>query len=137
MRSIYKKLFSSTLFRYIFIGGLSFAIEMGVLYSLIHFFQLSSILAVAISFWVGLITSFVLQKLIAFQDKGSSTKKILRQSIYYAILVLFNYAFTIGFVALLEGALTLFIARTIALIITTGWNFIVYSKIIFKKELEA
>jgi putative flippase GtrA len=132
MHYILKRVIANTLFRYVLIGGVSFVIEIAVLYSMVHIFNLSSLIAVAVSFWVGLVISFILQKIIAFQDKDKSSKKLLRQSMIYISLVIINYFFTIVFVAILESTLGLLLARTVALIITTSWNFIIYSKIIFK-----
>lgn len=136
MQSAFKNLINNTLFRYIFIGGLSFLIEMATIYVVMNFTNLGSLVAVGISFWLGLIASFFLQKIFAFRNKESSPKHLIKQSVAYGILVVVNYMFTLGFVALFEGVMGVFIARTIALIITTGWNFIVYSKIIFKPQEE-
>lgn len=136
MPSTFKKITNNTLFRYIFIGGLSYLIEVITIYVIINYSDLGSLTAVAISFWLGLIASFFLQKFLAFKNKESSAKHLIWQSITYSILVIINYLFTLGFVAIFENTVGVFIARTIALIITTGWNFIVYSKVIFKRNLE-
>lgn len=132
MPPVFKKITSHTLFRYIFIGGLSFAIEAGAIFTFIYLLKLNPVTSVALSFWIGLIVSFVLQKIFAFRDKKNTAKHIARQSIAYAILIVVNYIFTLLFVAIFETLLGVFVARTIALIITTAWNYIVYSKIIFK-----
>lgn len=134
MPPLYKKITSNTLVRYIFIGGMSFLIEIAAIFLLVHAIHLPSVAAVAISFWVGLIVSFVLQKYLAFQDKRISPKHLLKQSISYGILIIINYLFTLLFVSYFEDMINLFLARTIALVITTGWNYVIYSKIIFKRS---
>lgn len=129
-----KKLFENSLIRYILVGGTSFVIEIGVIFVLAKTLGLNSILSVSIAFWFGFVVSFLLQKLVTFKDGSRSVKKVLKQTIMYGSLVLLNYLFTIAFVWLFENILGLIIARTIALIITTGWNFVIYQKIIFKPE---
>ena len=124
---------SSTLLRYIFVGGTSYAIELSVLLLLIYVFHANTALAVSIGFWLGLIISFILQKFLAFGDKDTRVKRLTIQSFYYGLLVAVNYTFTLVFVHYLSPILTILVARTVALIITTVWNFFVYKKIIFKE----
>ena len=133
MPPLVKRITSHTLVRYILIGGTSFVIEIGVLYLLIHYMTLPAVAAVAVSFWIGLIVSFVCQKYLAFQDNNTSKKRFLKQSVTYGLLIAINYFFTILFVSLCDDILGVYVARTAALIITTGWNYIIYAKIIFKK----
>lgn len=127
-----KKLFENSVVRYIFAGGTSYAIELSTILLLKIVFKFSSIEAVAISFWIGLITSFLLQKLFAFNNNDKTVKKISWQTVSYLLLVLFNYGFTLGFIYAF-GLIDVIITRTIALIITTFWNYFIYQRIIFKK----
>lgn len=120
--------------RYILVGGSSYLFELAVLYSLI-FLGVHKVLAVGIAFWFGLLLSFILQKLVAFNNKERTYKKILWQSVSYGILVIINYTFTLLVVSTFSDEFGIFLTRTVALIITTGWNFIIYSKIIFRKSL--
>ena len=122
---------NSTLLRYIFVGGTSYAIELTALLSLVHLLRLDTSVAVSVGFWLGLVISFIMQKFLAFSDNDTQVKRLTIQSLYYAILVLINYGFTLAFVHFFAPLMTLFVARTIALIITTGWNYIVYKKLIF------
>lgn len=119
--------------RYVVVGGTSYIIELACIYTLIAL-GISSVGAIAISFWIGLIVSFLLQKLVAFGDKRRSARAIASQSLAYGLLVLLNYVFTLGVVYIGTALVGVYIARTIALIITTGWNYLVYSKIIFRTK---
>lgn len=123
----------SSLLRYIIIGGVSYIIELAFMYAI---FSLSSsyLLAVGISFWVGLIVSFLLQKIIAFRNKNKSAKKLALQAVFYGALVLVNYTFTLLFVGGLAIHIGLFVARTVALVITTGWNYFAYKHLIFRQQ---
>ena len=122
---------TSTLLRYIIVGGTSYAIELSVLLLLVHVLHFNTTLAVSIGFWLGLVISFLLQKFLAFKNTDTRARRLTIQTVYYALLVLFNYGFTLLFVHLLEPFIDLSIARTLALIITTAWNYIIYKKVIF------
>ena len=63
MEQIKTKIQQSTLLRYIITGGGSFAFELTVLF-LLKLAGLSNTWAVALSYWVGLTVSFLLQKFI-------------------------------------------------------------------------
>jgi len=131
------RLFSLQPFRYIFIGGLSYVVELAVLLSLANLLHFSSSLSVACSFWIGLVVSFLLQKYIAFSNTSSDKRTVGRQSLLYGALVLFNYFFTIFVVDLLASGgdnYRLVIVRTAALIATTFWNYFVYKRIFAKSQ---
>lgn len=119
--------------RYIFVGGTTYLIEVGILLIASTLLHLPSTVSVTIAFWIGLVVSFILQKVIAFKDTSSTVKRLAWQSTAYALLIIINYLFTIFTVWALEPFTGLVISRTIALVITTLWNYIVYSKIIFKQ----
>jgi putative flippase GtrA len=131
----HKNITQNTLVRYLAVGGSSYVLEITVLYGL-KTAGLSSVAAVAISFWFGLLFAFFTQKLIAFKDKNSSKKAYAKQFTIYLALVAFNYAFTLGFVALFDTMLSVYLLRTIALAITTIWNFFVYKFIFHSNENE-
>ena len=122
---------TSTLLRYIIVGGTSYAIELSVLLLLVRVFHFNTTLAVSIGFWLGLVISFLLQKFLAFKNTDTRARRLTIQTVYYALLVLFNYGFTLLFVHLLEPFIDLSIARSLALIITTAWNYVIYKKVIF------
>lgn len=119
--------------KYIAAGGLSFVIEMLLIYCLIMV-GVGRITSVAIAFWVGLGVSFTLQKLYAFQNRDTAKKKVASQFILYGLLVAFNYCFTVAVVYMLSPLLGVFVSRALALAITTTWNFVIYKKIIFKSH---
>jgi putative flippase GtrA len=91
----------------------------------------NSVLAVGISFWLGLLASFGLQKVITFGDKRTHYRVLLPQLAAFSLLVLFNFGFTLLFTKLLEDTLPAVWCRTLALGITTIWNFYLYKTRIF------
>jgi putative flippase GtrA len=96
----------------------------------------SAPLAVGISFWIGLLISFVLQKLVTFNDKRMHHKILLPQILAFSLLVAFNFSFTIAATALLSPPLPAVISRTLALGVTVIWNFYLYKTRIFKRDDE-
>lgn len=132
MNNFRKQISSNTLFRYILTGGVSFFIEIACLLLLIRA-GTSPLLAVGISFWIGLVTAFVLQKIITFQNKERRSRHIAWQTSTYILLVLINYLFTLFFVFVMEPLVGVFIARTVALGITVVWNYILYRHVIFNE----
>lgn len=128
-----QKVLSHNLVRYILVGGGSYVIEMGLILFLTYLVHVNPVLSVGIAFWFGLVISFVLQKIVAFGDTSKSKKQLTTQTIQYAVLVGVNYLFTLLFVWATTSLIGIFFARTIALAITTTWNYVIYSKVIFKK----
>lgn len=117
--------------RYIFIGGLSFVTEITFLYFLTDL-EIGAVTSVAISFWVGLVVAFILQKTIAFRDQRKEPGVITKQIGIYLCLVGFNYMFTLLFVQLTQDFMQVYTSRTMVILITTIWNFYIY-KVMFKK----
>ena len=95
---------------------------------------LSSIVAVGLSFWLGLLLSFALQKFITFKDHRTHHKVVLKQFIAVSLLVLFNFGFTLLVTKLLSHAIPAVVCRTLALGITTLWNYYLYKSHIFSNN---
>jgi len=131
--NLVKRLAAHKIVRYIFIGGLSYLIELSLLIGLRYGIGLEQTASVGISFWFAFAVSFVLQKFFAFKSTTLTAKRIVKQTLFYSTLVFVNFGFTLLFVHLFTPLVGLIIARTTALIITTGWNFILYSRVIFKE----
>jgi putative flippase GtrA len=126
-----KELLSRPGYRYLIIGGSVYALELVVI-TLSQSLGASAILAVGLSFWIGLIVSFLLQKLITFSDKRTHHKVLVPQIIAFSLLVLFNFGFTVLVTKLLARTIPAVATRTLALLITTIWNFYLYRTRIFK-----
>jgi putative flippase GtrA len=96
----------------------------------------SSVVAVGISFWFGLMVSFVLQKLVTFSDRRMHRRVLVPQVIAFTALVLFNFGFTLALTKLLEHTMPAVAIRILAVGITTIWNFYLYKTRIFKSADE-
>ena len=78
--------------------------------------------------------SFALQKLFTFDDKRTHRKVLVPQIAAFSLLVLFNFGFTVIVARLLTHTAPAVVSRTLALGITTIWNFYLYRTRIFKTE---
>ena len=122
----------SRLLRYLVVGGTAYLIEMVSLYVLHNNFGFSSLAAVAISFWIGFIVAFFLQKFVAFQNHDKRPHVIASQLVGYAALVAWNYGFTLLAVKYFASHGSVFLIRTVVILIVTLWNYSIY-KVLFKK----
>jgi putative flippase GtrA len=118
-------------YRYLIIGGSIYLLELAVIIVAQHF-GASPILAVALSFWTGLVVSFILQKVVTFSDKRMQQRILIPQIAAFSLLVLFNFGFTVLVTKLLADTVPAVATRTLALLITTIWNFYLYKTRIFK-----
>lgn len=121
---------SNELKKYLVVGILVYLFELLVIFIALQMGS-NSVFAVGLSFWLGLIVSFGLQKVITFGDKRTHHKILVPQIVAYSILVLFNFGFTLAFTAVLDSYLPAAVLRTLALAITTIWNFYLYKTRIF------
>ena len=119
--------------RYLVIGGSVYLLELVVIV-VAQGLGTSAVVAVGLSFWTGLVVSFGLQKIVTFGDKRLHHRVLLPQIIAYSLLVLFNFGFTIVVTKLLISVIPAVATRTLALAITTLWNFYLYRTRIFKTD---
>jgi|SRR5665213_1313771 len=119
--------------RYLVIGVSVYAFELVVIVVAQHY-GASAVVAVALGFWLGLLGSFALQKLVTFSDKRLNHKVLIPQVVAFSLLVLFNFGFTVLVTKLLQHVVPAVITRTLALGITTIWNFYLYKTRIFKQD---
>ena len=131
-----KTLLQNHLYRYILVGGSVYVFELAVI-ALVQWRGGSSVLAVGLSFWLGLFLSFGLQKTVTFGDKRLQRKVLLAQALAFLALVLFNFCFTLLMTKLLSPPLPATITRTLALGATTIWNFYLYKTRIFQVKDES
>lgn len=120
--------------RYLTIGASVYIFELLVIVVAQHQ-GASAVLAVGLSFWLGLFLSFGLQKLVTFGDKRLHHRILLPQLAAYTLLVLFNFGFTMLITKLLSSIMPAVICRTLALGTTTLWNFYLYKSRIFSLGL--
>lgn len=128
-----KALLQGQLGKYLAIGVSVYLFELAVIV-IAESAGATTFIAIGLSFWLGLAVSFFLQKMVAFNDRRMHHRVLLPQIIAVGLLVLFNFGFTLGVAHLLADLVPTTISRTIALGITTVWNFYLYKTRIFKTE---
>jgi len=116
--------------RYVVVGGFVYVVEVAAILIAKHE-GMGAVPAVAMSYGIGLVLSFTFQKLLTFRDRRTHHRVVLPQLAAVSALVLFNFGFTIGVTELLQHDLPVVVVRTIALGITTIWNFYLYKTRIF------
>lgn len=129
MHNIVKRL-SPAMRRYLIVGISVYIFELAVIVVAVKA-GASNVMAVGISFWAGLVVSFFLQKLVTFGDKRMHHRILLPQLVAVTLLVLFNFGFTLLVTKLLQSVVPAVITRTVALGVTTSWNFYLYRTRIF------
>ncbi len=124
---------NSQIIRYLVVGGAGYIVELVVI-TLARAAGATAAVSVAISFTVGFVATFFLQKLLTFRDSRMHKKVVAKQFVAVTALVIVNFWFAVLVANLLDGVVSAQVSRTISLAITTIWNFILYKKIIFKPQ---
>ena len=135
MKTKVQDFLKTSLGKYLIVGGSVYLLELFVIVVAQHN-GASAVLAVGLSFWIGLMVSFGLQKFVTFGDKRTHHKVLLPQFLAVTLLVFFNFGFTLLVTALLKNWLPPVVTRTLALGTTTMWNFYLYKTRIFSKSDE-
>lgn len=114
-------------FKFLISGGLAAATEYGSF--LLFILALPLVAANALSFMMGLIVSFSLNRSWVFGSKGNTKKKFAQ----YFLLALINL--TLGsliILALVTAGIPALIAKVVVMLLIATWNYLIFSKIIFK-----
>ena len=126
-----KNLFNKRIAHYFVVGISVYMLEMMILFMSIKLLGLSDEISVTISYWFGLISSFISQKILVFRNKSYHPLHLSRQALGFAILIIWNYFFTLGMVNYLTPRFSVLIVRTVAIVIITTWNYKLY-QLVFK-----
>jgi putative flippase GtrA len=118
--------------RYLVVGGLAFFSEYLSFILLYRAVDISLVLANATSFCIGLLTSFLLNRLWTFSTK-TYRRRAAHQFGYYVALAMFNLLATLALVSILKAAgVNPNIGKLVAMAITSIWNFAIFQRFIFK-----
>ncbi len=129
----FKKLLEQPKYRYLIVGGSVYVLELIVIV-MAQRLGASAVAAVAWSYSIGTLVSFGLQKLFTFGDKRMHHKVVASQLLTTGLLLSFNFGFTLLVTKLLSPPFPPTVTRTVALGITTIWNFYLYKTRIFKAD---
>lgn len=130
-----KGLLASPGYRYLIIGGSVYVFEILVIIAA-QAWGAGPVLAIALSYILGTLVSFFLQKILTFGDKRMHHRILVPQLIATTVLVVCNFCFSLLVARILAHHTPAIVSRTIALAITTIWNFYIYKTRIFKNDEE-
>jgi putative flippase GtrA len=118
--------------RFLVVGGLSFAIDYGLLLASYHLLKLPLAIATTTGFLGGLAINFLLNKYWTFQVSHSA-KQSLRQAVLYTLLVCVNLVLTNAIVLALSAIhIRPELSKPISTALITVINYVVYKWVIFK-----
>lgn len=115
---------------YLVIGGLSYVIDAGLLYLLSTRLGVVLWAAASVGFWTSVVANFGLNHLLFRSVTGGP---VHLHALRYGALLLVNFAFTL---LLLEAGAALgvpvLVTKTVAVGVTTCWNFVLYRTWVFR-----
>lgn len=126
-RGLAARFYRNSALRYLFIGGLSFIIDFGILYLLHEVAGVVLWLATGAAFLASFAFNYSLQRVFSFSSRSSHGRSLAK----YVALVGFNTVATIGIVALLDHFFVWQVGKVAATIVTTVWNYFAYRFIVF------
>lgn len=127
-RSLITTLWGSSAVRYVVVGGFCFLVDAGLIWLLHDVAHWPIEIATPVAFLTSFVVTFTLQRTFAFESKAAVPGAALR----YTALVAFN---TLATTAIVWGIDALgppwIIGKTIAVVVTTVWNYFVYRYWVF------
>lgn len=124
----------SPLLKFLLVGGLSFALDLGLLVVLHEFLGVELVLSTTVAFLVSLVFNFVLQRTFTFQAANNKSVSAAK----YIALVVVNVAVTDLIVKGFDSMdLWYGIGKVVATVLTTAWNFFLYRHWIFRNDKAA
>jgi putative flippase GtrA len=115
--------------KFLIVGALSFAIDLGTLALLHEVFGLDLWIATPIAFIVSLIFNYSVQRSFTFRSQSRRDVSFLK----YVVLVVFNIGATDVIVNAVVGlGISYTVGKIISTILTMVWNFLLYRYWIFR-----
>ncbi len=135
MKALLKK--HESKLRFAFIGGINTAIDFGILF-LLTALGLDKLVANFFSTSVAFVFSFFANRTFTFKSTGSAKKQFLPfLAVTLTGLWVLQPLVILAITQLLHAidqSLALFVAKLIATIVSLIWNYILYSRFVFKKK---
>ena len=119
-----------------FVGVINTIVDFGLLFTL-RYLGLPSVTANFVSTSVAFTLSFGLNKNVVFRAKGSD---IRREVTLFIITTLFGLwalqtiVITVVDLVAPTSSISLFVSKVLATIVTICWNYVMYSRVVFKKR---
>ena len=121
----------SSVVRFLMVGGLSFALDLGILAILHEIFGVDLWIATPIAFVTSLVFNFLLQRLFTFRATNHRAVSAAK----YLLLVVFNIVVSDLIVTGFDAQGWSYVAgKVTATVLTTVWNYLLYRHWIFKRS---
>lgn len=120
---------------FLFVGGITFLIDLSVTYALFHFLHVPAYIASAAGFLSGFFFNFPMNRKRVFHHSSNDRFSLKTQVVFYAGLSLINLAVTSLLVQLIVdwGGL-IQIAKILVTVLIAIWNFLIFRFFIFSKK---
>ena len=122
------------LFRYMFVGGIATVVDMGTLFILTDFVHIYHLVSAIIAFIAGLITNFLLSKLLVFKANEARVNAVM-EFVSYGIIGVIGLGITELILLLFTDywGIHYMLSKIIATVVVLAWNYIARKLIIYKK----
>lgn len=116
--------------KFIISGGSAAVVEYGSFLLFVNYIKIDVLVANGISFGCGLVVSFLLNKIWVFQSGSAAHREFIK----YFILAIVNLLISTLFVGIMINSLGIlpFIAKLVMMVLIAIWNYLLFSKLIFK-----
>ena len=115
--------------RYLVVGGSTFVIDFGLLFTLHGKVHVNLAIATSLAYWISIAYNFSFNRHWTFSQRDKSDLR--RHLSTYLVLLGFNYLFTVVFVSLVSHSLNYLVAKAIAVAIQMTWTYFAYKNYIF------
>jgi putative flippase GtrA len=117
--------------RYLAVGGTTFVIDFGILFTLHGKLGIGIAAATSVAYWTSIIYNFIFNRYWTFDAREKES--LQRHITSYFLLLVLNYMFAVVFVSYASTHINYIIAKAIAVAIQMVWTYPVYKKLIFVK----
>ena len=122
--------------RFGFVGVINTIVDFCLLFTL-RYLGLPSVTANFVSTSVAFTLSFGLNKNVVFRAKGSDIRREVTLFIIttlFGLWVLQTTVITVVDLVAPTSSISLFVSKVLATIVTICWNYVMYSRVVFKKR---
>jgi len=131
LTNLLRLLAESSVVRFLIVGGLSFALDLGLLALLHEGFNVELWIATPVAFVTSLVFNFLLQRIVTFQASNHRGVSAIRYLLLVVVNILVSDAIVTGFDAIGWSYVA---GKTLATVLTTMWNYFLYRNWIFKSS---
>jgi len=126
-KSLVNRIYKNSVLRYLAVGGTSFIVDFGLLYFFHEVLGVRLWISTGVAFLASFLFNFTFQKIFAFSSKSHSGWSLVK----YLALVAFNTLATVAIVSLLYTFIGWELAKVLATVLTTIWNYLAYRFIVY------